>query len=272
MIGHEYRLTMNRLMSHEHSNEALLAKIREIAIAASEEILRIRESGFEVRQKADSSPVTDADEAAERIILPALEALTPEIPVVSEEATAGGKKPEIGPRFWLVDPIDGTKEFVAGNDDFTVNIALVEDGTAILGVVVAPALGLTYTASGPGTATLQADGAAPHPVRARTMAAGGAAIVTSRSHADPVRLAAFSQSFKVKSVHQRGSSLKFCLIASGEADIYPCFGRTMEWDTAAGHAVLAGAGGTVRTMEGDELRYGKNDLKNPQFVARGREF
>ena len=262
---------MDRFALHEHSNEALLARICEIAVAAGHEILRIRNHGYETRRKADSSPVTDADEAAERIIVPALEALTPEIPIVAEEATAGGKKPETGARFWLVDPLDGTKEFLRPSDDFTVNIALVEDGTAILGVVVAPALGLTYAASGPGTATLREGDGPPRPIRARAMGADGAAIVSSRSHAEPERLAAFSQSLKIKSVDQRGSSIKFCLVASGEADVYPCFGHTMEWDTAAGHAVLTGAGGSVRTMAGNELRYGKEGLKNPEFVARGRD-
>lgn len=251
----------------------LVEPLRDLARAAGIEILRHYRGGVAARTKDDASPVTAADEAAERIILEGLRRLTPDIPIVSEEAAAAGRTPEIegaGARFWLVDPLDGTKEFLSGNGEFTVNIALIENGRPVLGVVHIPALGTTYTGVIPGGATRQRDDEPPTPIAARVQPPGGAIVLSSRSHGDDTAMAAFLADEKVGGHRVAGSALKFCLVAEGVADLYPRLGRTMEWDTAAGHAVLAAAGGSVTTLDGAELRYGKPGFDNPHFVARGR--
>jgi 3'(2'), 5'-bisphosphate nucleotidase len=208
----------------------------------------------------------EAGAAALRYYGAALADLTPEIPVIAEEATAKGLAPEVeGRRFWLVDPLDGTREFLSGNGEFTVNIALIEDGLPILGVVVAPALGLSYAGHGPGTATL-ADAEGERPIRVRAVPDEGETVIGSRSHGDPAAMERFR---RVAACRAAGSSLKLCLIAQGEADIYPRFGPTMEWDIAAGHAVLAAAGGRVSTLEGGPFRYGKPGYRNGPFIASG---
>ena len=251
---------------------ALLATVHDIALDAGAEIMIHYRAGFEVREKADSTPVTEADEAAERAILSALRTLTPDIPVIAEEEVAAGKRVRItGNRFWLVDPLDGTKEFIRHSDEFTVNIALIEDRRPVLGVVYAPALERTYAAAGPGTAISIHGGGPPQPISARRVPAEGAVIVASRSHGDPAALEKLVASIKVSGQRTAGSSLKFCLVAAGEADIYPRYGNTCEWDTAAGHAVLAAAGGSVRTLDGAELLYRKKTFLNPEFIARGLE-
>jgi 3'(2'), 5'-bisphosphate nucleotidase len=247
----------------------LLAAIRPVAEEAGAATLRYYGSA-EATTKTDGSPVTAADQAAEDIILAALADLTPEIPVIAEEATAKGQVPEVaGSRFWLVDPLDGTREFLSGNGEFTVNIALIEDGRPVLGVVVAPALGQTYGGHGPGTATL-ADGAGERSIRVRPIPAEGETVVGSRSHGDPAAMERFLADRKVAAFRAAGSSLKLCLIAEGEADFYPRFGPTMEWDIAAGHAVLSAAGGRVLTLEGGAFLYGKPDYRNGPFIASGR--
>ena len=248
----------------------LLPEIRRLALAAGDVILEIYRGDFEVRTKDDSSPVTEADEAAERVILEGLRALTPDIPAIAEEEVAAGRADTVvGDRFWLVDPLDGTKEFVRRSDEFTVNIALVQGGAPVLGVVHAPALPATYAAAGPGTATIEIDGGPPLAIAARRVPELGAVMVSSRSHGDPDALSQLTSRIKIASHRLAGSSLKFCLVAAGEADIYPRYGPTREWDTAAAHAVLAAAGGSVRTLDGAELVYGKQDFLNPQFIARG---
>jgi 3'(2'), 5'-bisphosphate nucleotidase len=228
------------------------------------------EGGVTARAKADLSPVTDADEAAERLIIAALPALVPDIPVIAEEQAAAEGVPETGGRrFWLVDPLDGTKEFLKHNGEFTVNIALVEDGRPVLGIVYAPALGAIYYASHDG-AFMESDGGPARPISTRRAPDDGIVIAVSRSHRSPAT-EDFLADYKVKGERSAGSSLKFCLVASGEVDLYPRMGRTMEWDTAAGHAVVAAAGGSVRTLDGGELRYGKPGFENPSFVVRGRD-
>ena len=251
---------------------ALLPPARAIALRAGEIILEYYRGDFDVRQKGDKSPVTDADEAAEREILDGLSELTPHLPIVAEEEVAAGRVPDIsGGRFWLVDALDGTKEFVGRNDEFTVNIALIDQGRPVLGVVLAPALGnRLYAGAGAGTAIVVDDAAADRPIAVRKQPDDGAVIVSSRSHGDPDRLRALLDETPVADSLTVGSSLKFCLVASGEADIYPRYGPTSEWDTAAGHAVLLAAGGSVRTTDGKELRYGKPSFRNPEFIARGR--
>jgi 3'(2'), 5'-bisphosphate nucleotidase len=220
--------------------------------------------------KADGSPVTAADHAAEAVILPALRALTPDIPVISEEEAAAGVSPAFaGARFWLVDPLDGTKEFLKQNGEFTVNIALVESGVPILGIVHVPVTGETYAAAGPGGATLSVNGGAPRAIAVRTPPAEGLTVMTSRSHADDAALDAFLAGYKVADRRAAGSSVKLCLVSRGEADLYPRLGPTMEWDIAAGHAILIAAGGRVETLDGQPFLYGKPGFLNPGFVAFG---
>jgi 3'(2'), 5'-bisphosphate nucleotidase len=225
-----------------------------------------------VREKADASPVTEADEAAEAFILRALETLTPEIPVVSEEAMEAGPAPDVsGGLFWLVDPLDGTKEFLNHNGEFTVNIALVQNGELAAGVVHAPALAMTWAGAGPGSASFSQTDQPAMPIEARPLPEDGAVVVASRRHGAIKDLDRFLADYDVKEQLEAGSSIKFCLVASGKADLYPRFGRTMEWDTAAGHAVLCAAGGSVvRADSGEPLTYGKPGFENPHFIARGK--
>ena len=251
------------------STDHLLNKIVSIALAAGDIITDIYSRPVVVKTKDDSSPVTLADEAAEKHILAALETLTPDIPVVAEESVAAGTMPNISRGvFWLVDPLDGTKEFISRNGEFTVNIALVMNNNPVLGVVHAPAIGRTfYGAEDKGACCLEEG--KTNPIAARTAPADGVVVVASRSHGASEELDVFLRSLEVASTSQIGSSLKFCLVAAGEADIYPRFGRTMEWDTAAGQAVLMAAGGRVETTAGELLLYGKEKLENPHFIAYG---
>ncbi len=239
-------------------------------------IMAVYATDFAVRDKPDTSPVTIADEAAEKIILADLAAIAPEVPVVAEESVAAGKVPVIAERFFLVDPLDGTREFVSRRDEFTVNIALVEAGEPVLGVVFAPARRELYwgdvRAGRAGHIDADPDGTMPSmgdAIRARTPPAGGLVAVASRSHRTP-ETDAFLARYPVTEFRSIGSSLKFCLLATGEADLYPRIGPTMEWDTAAGQAVLMAAGGRVTTLDGASFRYGKPGFRNGDFVARGR--
>ena len=247
----------------------LIEEIRALAAKAGEIILRYYEGGTEVRQKADASPVTEADEAAEVLIVDALRRLTPDIPVVAEELVAGGRTPEIGSGpFWLVDPLDGTKEFISRNGEFTVNIALIEGERPTLGVVSAPAVGRMWWGIVGEGAWCSGPGGKTRPNRARTRPAQGAIAVASRSHAD-AKTEAFLDKEGVAERISSGSSIKFCLLAEGRADLYPRFGPTMEWDTAAGHAVLLAAGGHVTTPDGAPFLYRKPGFRNPGFIATG---
>ncbi|MDX1711357.1 MAG: 3'(2'),5'-bisphosphate nucleotidase CysQ [Rhodovibrionaceae bacterium] len=260
---------------NEESNEDLLAVLRTIAERAGKAILAyyVEEGDIEVKSKEDASPVTEADEAAEAFILEALGKLTPEIPIVSEEAFAAGKIPEVGRRFWLVDPLDGTKEFLSRNGEFTVNIALIEDGRPVAGIVHAPALAMTWAGAVDEERSIATFSQTDHPtmeISARARPDDGVTVVASRRHGSGGELDAFLADYKVKENLAAGSSIKFCVIASGKADLYPRFGRTMEWDTAAGQAVLAAAGGRVETAEGEPLTYGKPGFENPHFIAYGK--
>ena len=198
-----------------------------------------------------------------------LQVLEPGVPVVAEEAVARGEVPVVGRRFWLVDPLDGTREFVQRNGEFTVNIALVVDAAPVAGVVFAPAIDLLFAGVVGGGAFLEEDG-----VRAamacRTPPPEGLDVLVSRAHDDASALQHFLRGRRVAGYRPAGSSLKFGLLAAGRADLYPRLSRTMEWDTAAGHAVLAAAGGEVTDLAGAPLRYGKPGFENPHFVARGR--
>lgn len=257
-------------MTTSLSRSEILEQILPVVRAAGDLIMTIYATDFSVRGKNDASPVTEADEKAEALILPALAALTPEIPVVAEEAVAAGSIPEVAGRFWLVDPLDGTKEFISRNGEFTVNIALIEDGVPVLGAVFAPALGRLF-AGAVGEGAFIEDDAGRRPIACRVPPEAGLTVVASRSHGDAAALDAFLAGRKVAELRGAGSSLKICLIAAGEADLYPRLGRTMEWDIAAGHAVLSAAGGRLTEVDGGVLAYGKPDFANPHFVAWGFE-
>lgn len=239
-----------------------------LAREAGAVIMAIYATDFAVRGKSDASPVTEADEAAERVILRGLAALAPDIPVVAEEEVAAGRVPQVGRRFWLVDPLDGTKEFISRNGEFTVNIALVEDGQPVLGAVFAPALGRLFLGR-VGVGAWVEDAAGRRAIACRRPPEAGLTVVASRSHGDAEALAGFLAGRRVADQRNAGSSLKLCLVAAGEADVYPRLGRTMEWDIAAGHAVLAAAGGRVETLAGAPLAYGKPGFDNPHFAAWG---
>ncbi|MGV1015291.1 MAG: 3'(2'),5'-bisphosphate nucleotidase CysQ [Methyloceanibacter sp.] len=238
-----------------------------------------KDPGIELKE--DSSPVTKADRDSEAIILDALKALAPEIPVVSEE-TASDRTAPLGPRFFLVDPLDGTLEFIKQRTDFTINIALVEEGRARFGLVYAPArslLALTIADGEAVEATLAPNAAGADfgkldqtKLRARVADPDGLTAVVSLSHLDP-ETETFLSGLNIAARSSAGSAVKFLELARGRADVYPRFGRTMEWDTAAGHAVLEAAGGTVVTADGRPLSYGKTEtgLRNPGFIAWGRK-
>lgn len=258
-------------VSAEHFRSLTVAAT-EIAERACALISELYLGGLDVRQKADATPVTEADEQAEELILAGLAQLAPDIPAIGEEAVARGRSDARLPgTFWLVDPIDGTRGFIQGSGEFTTNIALIHDRRPVLGVVAAPALGRVYRASGPGTAEKREDGGGWTAIGARRPRRAGVVVVSSKSHGDGDAIEELLRGLRVREHRLIHSSLKFCLIADGEADIYPRYGATSEWDTAAGHAVLEGAGGSVRTSWGEPLEYGKAGWLNPEFIARGRE-
>ncbi|MBX9942652.1 MAG: 3'(2'),5'-bisphosphate nucleotidase CysQ [Reyranella sp.] len=249
----------------------------DLARDAAREIMRIYAGDHGVRDKADRSPVTDADHAAEAIIVAGLRALTPGTPVVAEEEMAAGRLPNLdasrpGAAFWLVDPLDGTKEFIKRNGEFTVNIALIEGGRPTLGVVLAPASDTLWRgASGLGADKSESGGPFAA-IATRPPPPHGLTACASRSHAiyDDLDIWFRNNGLTVADRVQAGSSLKFCLIAEGKADIYPRFGPTNEWDTAAGQGVLEAAGGEVVTTDDRPLLYGKPRFSNPHFIARSK--
>ncbi len=255
-------------MDIDHQYLAVAADLARHAAAA---ILGVRARGFAVETKEDRSPVTEADRQAERIIVAGLRAAFPLIPVVAEEEVSAGEVPAPGDAaFWLVDPLDGTREFAAGTDDFTVNIGLVRHGRPVLGVVALPAYGELFGGIVGGRAWKR-DGAGERAIQARTVPDEGLAVLASRHYANDPRLEAFLAGRTVASVRNLGSAVKFLRVAEGVADLYPRFGRTMEWDTAAPQAVLEAAGGSVRRADDRAvLGYGKPGFENPSFVCTGR--
>lgn len=268
-------------MTHPAHNRPTpgILEIARIALGAGEIILRhYSDTAITARSKEDQSPVTAADEEAEAYILDRLRALSPGVPVIAEEEVSSGKIDRIGERFFLVDPLDGTKEFLSRNGEFTVNIGEIADGRPVRGVVFAPAIGRLFIGEqASGAYELQVDTDATPDfeklrlISARPVPSDGLVAVASRSHRD-AKTEEYLAQFPVREFVSAGSSLKFCLVAAGEADIYPRLGRTMEWDTAAGHAVLAAAGGSVVTIDDRPFVYGKVEERfaNPFFVARGR--
>jgi 3'(2'), 5'-bisphosphate nucleotidase len=243
----------------------LLEQIGEAAREASEAILRVVREGFEVETKRDASPVTQADRAAELTILARLARVAPGIPVIAEEEVAAGRIPAHGDTYFLVDPLDGTKEFVRGGDDYTVNIGLIENEVPKLGVVCAPASGRLYAGSVGAGAWLE-DASGKRPIRTRARGDSLTA-VASKSHLNQATVDYLQDAVGTCSYVSIGSSLKFCILAEGEADIYPRASPTSEWDTAAGHAVLLAAGGLVDGPDGNPLHYGKPTFLNRAFVA-----
>ena len=244
-----------------------------IAVRAGEVIMKIRDQACRPDYKADGSPVTAADLAADEVIRGCLARNLPELPVVTEESRAGAP-PVTADRFVLVDPLDGTKEFIQGRSEFTVNIALIAAGTPVAGAVYAPALHQLYVG---GTNAYKLDTRTTngelsfshmHPIAVRQVPPDGCRAVVSRSHLDPATQQ-WVERHGITDLAPSGSSLKFCVIAEGAADVYPRLAPTMEWDTAAGHAVLLAAGGTVTDLRGCPLRYGKPDYRNGDFVAWG---
>lgn len=248
---------------------ALTASLREIAHRAGTEILAVYGSDFTVLDKADASPVTEADTRAERVILNGLAACAPDLAVVAEESVAAGHVPALDGRpFFLVDPLDGTREFIGRNGEFTVNIALVEDGSPTAAVVHLPALDETFWTAGDGAAWRARGGAGPERIACRRPGGEGLVVIASRSHRG-AETDVYLERFEIADIVSAGSSLKFCRIAEGAADLYPRLGRTMEWDIAAGHAIVEAAGGSVETIDGKRLVYGKPGFENPRFVVRG---
>lgn len=247
------------------------------SLSAGAEVMGVYGRDFAVEAKGDASPVTEADRLAEAIILAALAECAPGVPVVAEEACCGGVIPHVDRRFFLVDPVDGTREFVSRNGEFTVNIALIEAGVPTAGVVYAPARDVLFAGRlGAGAEQMRVEAGRIAERHAITVAAPATPlrIVASRSHRTR-QTDAFIERYPGASIVPAGSSLKFCLIASGQADLYPRFGPTMQWDTAAGDAVLRAAGGSVVTPEGEPLVYGPKSgigldaYRNPSFIAGG---
>lgn len=247
------------------SNGRLIDELAEAAMEAGEAILAVARRGFEIEAKGDRSPVTEADRAAELVILAALARAAPGVPVIAEEEVAAGRIPDHGGTYFLVDPLDGTKEFVRGGDDYTVNIGLVDGGIPRLGVVYAPATGRLHGGRVGEGAWLD-EGRGREPIRVRRREDPVTA-VASKSHLNQATIDYLEAAVGTCAYISVGSSLKFCIVAEGAADIYPRLSPTSEWDTAAGHAVLLAAGGRVEGPDGMPLRYGKRAFLNVGFVA-----
>jgi 3'(2'), 5'-bisphosphate nucleotidase len=251
------------------NDDDLIALAAGLAERAGEVIMDVRAQGFDVERKDDRSPVTEADRAAELLIVAGLRAAAPWIPVIAEEEVAGGLITAPSAEFWLVDPLDGTREFAAGHDEFAVNIGLVRDGVAVLGVVGVPALGELFGGI-LGHGAWKRHAGVTVSIRTRPMPSQGATVLASRYHGNNEKLEAFLSGRRIASVANYGSSLKFCRLAEGMADLYPRLGRTMEWDTGAPQAVLEAAGGRVMLLDREApLRYGKPGWENPNFVCYG---
>ncbi len=249
---------------------ALLELAATLARRAGDEILAVRARGFETLRKADRSPVTEADHAAEAIIVQGLRAATPDIVVIAEEEIEAGVAPAAGELYWLVDPLDGTREFSAMRDEFTVNIGLIRHGRPVLGAVDVPAYGELFGGLlGPPASAWKQTAGGRVPILARPPPEGGMHVLASRHYAGDKQLDAYLEGRSVAKVSNLGSALKIVRLAEGAGDLYPRFGRTMEWDTAAPQAILEAAGGRLCGMDGTMLAYGKAGWANPPFVCTG---
>lgn len=248
----------------------LLALALKLCREASDIILEIRERGFVTSKKSDMSPVTEADQKAEQHILAGLRAAVPSIPVIAEEEMAAGIGPDaVGELFWLVDPLDGTREFAEGRKDFTVNIGLIRRDRAVLGAMALPAWGQFYS-GGEGIGAFRHDANGDHVIHVRKVPADGLTVFASRHHGNAPELAEYLNGRPIADVHNIGSAVKFVRIAEGVGDLYPRLGPTMEWDTAAPQAIVEAAGGQITLFDGKPLRYGKTGWKNPNFVCVGQ--
>ncbi|CAM4151291.1 3'(2'),5'-bisphosphate nucleotidase CysQ [Vreelandella rituensis] len=252
--------------------DKLMAEVASIAQRAGDAIMAVyARDDFGIQNKADDSPLTEADLAAHELIVAGLQKLPERFPILSEEDTSHFSGPDASGRYWLVDPLDGTKEFIKRNGEFTVNIALIEHGEPILGVVVAPALKTCYLGARNLGAFKAESNAKPQPIQVAGKPKQGEPwrVVSSRSHPSDA-LAKWLEALGPHELVSMGSSLKLCLLAEGAADVYPRFGPTCLWDTAAAHAVLQAAGGRVETFDGQSLDYADpKDILNPYFLAQG---
>ena len=247
--------------------ENIIAKLRELCLQGGKEAMQHYCNLGKIITKSDQSPLTQADLAVDAIIVEGLRDAFPDIPIVTEERASNHQTGYATGKFFLVDPIDGTKEFINQNGEFTINIALIENGNPVAGVVFAPALGrLFWGAEGLGAFEEDENGNS-HALELHETDNDALIIFASRSHLTP-ETEAFIAANKVGEIKTAGSSLKFCLIAAGEADLYPRFGPTMEWDVAAGHAVLAAAGGCVFRLDGNPIAYGQKHYRSPYFIAK----
>lgn len=246
----------------------MFRQITELAVRAGKEIMKVYSRDFAVEYKEDSSPLTEADKASHKVIEEGLLGLAPGIPVISEEGTGIPSSERSNYKsFWLVDPLDGTKEFIKRNGEFTVNIALIEGNAPVLGVIYVPAKGILYYGEKGNGAFRQERGGSPVKLERKLIGQGSPIrAVVSRSHPSP-EVEEFLKAYSVASRVEAGSSLKFCLVAEDKADLYPRIGPTWEWDTAAGHAIAEAAGCSVTTVDGSPLTYNKESLKNPGFVV-----
>jgi 3'(2'), 5'-bisphosphate nucleotidase len=249
-------------------DDLLLDLAAGLARRAAEAIEAVRRAGFVVDRKSDESPVTEADRVAEALIVEGLRAARPDLPVVAEEEVAGGVVTAACPAFWLVDPLDGTRDFAKGRTEYAVCIGLVREGRAVLGALALPATGELFGGR-LGAGAWKQEGEARRPIQARRPPPEGLTVLASRQYADDPRMAPFLAGRPVAERRSASSALKFCRVAEGAADLYPRFGPTMEWDSAAGQALVEAAGGAVTLVDGGPLRYGKPGWRNPDFICRG---
>ena len=250
------------------SPSTFAAALAEIAEDAAKLVMEHFGSITEVRRKSDASPVTAVDEAAEALIITRLSALAPDIPVIAEEQMAKKAGEAPGPRFFLVDPLDGTADFIRGGDEFTINIALIDRGVAACGALMAPARGRSFVGErGKGAWEILGASRGFRPIQARPRPSEGMTVLVSRNH--PAGEAQLYAGETVARIQPMSSSLKFAILAAGEADLYPRLGPTMEWDTAAGQAILEAAGGRMLSTSGHSFGYGKPGFRNGGFIARG---
>jgi 3'(2'), 5'-bisphosphate nucleotidase len=260
-------MAVSNTIPSQPDDAALLQIAESLAWQAAEVILGLRARGCDTRSKPDASPVTDADHESEALIIQGLQNATPHIPVVAEEAIfAGYSPPRAGRTYWLVDPLDGTRDFVAQRDSFTVNIGLIRNGRPVLGVVAVPASAELFSGL-IGTGAWKQDGSGRHRINVRPPP--GLIVLSSRIGTDEHRIRTLLEHQQIASITMLSSALKFCRLAEGSADFYARFGRTMEWDTAGPEAVLTAAGGTLTQMDGTTLTYEKPGWANPPFICRG---
>lgn len=254
-------------MNSTNYNEYLVSAC-EISRSAGHIIMHYFSNGYSKNKKSDDSPITEADIAANKYIIEKLTAIAPHIPIIAEEDETMGSNEH--KRFFLVDPLDGTRSFVRGEPEFTVNIGLIENNQPVFGVIYCPPQDILYFGMVGENAYKQIGSDKPQIIKTRNAPNDGLTVVRSRSHPSK-STNDYLETLQIKELISGSSSVKFCMVAEGSADIYPRFGRTMEWDTAAGHAILNAAGGSVKTTDGNPFLYGKKGFENPAFIAFGKK-